>query len=245
LKGKLIALNLLLAAALGAVIWQTRARVQEADQVRKAHVGVPIRPVAPPPIAPAQKPEPPSAIKYEEVAKKNLFSSDRNDDIVVEAPKVAPPKPMPPLPVAFGVITVGGGTTASMAVKAGEPSKFVHVGESVGEFKILALDSENVTFEWDGKPLSRKIEDLMDRSNQQVASAAHGAAAVGPAAAPPPGAGQMVNNHPTAANVGTELTETSRACKPDDTSPAGSVVDGFKKAVTQTIFGPVCRWIKQ
>ncbi len=250
MKAKLIALNLLLVAGVGAVIWQARMRVQEAEQVRRAHLENQVKPVTPPPIAPAPKPDPPSAIKYEDVAKKNLFSADRNDDIVVEAPKVVAPKPMPPLPVSTGVMNMPSGVKISLAEKPGEMSRFLHTGESIGEFKIVALDAQNVTFEWEGKQLPRKIEDLMDRSNQQTASAGHPAAgnppAGGPAAPPPPAAGQqMVNNHPTAANVGTVLTETARACKPDDTSPAGSVVDGFKKVTTQSIFGPVCRWIKQ
>jgi hypothetical protein len=250
LKAKLIALNLLLAAGVGVVVWQARMRVQEAEQVRRAHLANPMKPVTPPPIAPAPKPDQPSAIKYEDVAKKNLFSADRNDDIVVEPPKVVAPKPMPPLPVSTGVMNMPSGVRISLAEKAGEMSRFLHTGESIGEFKIVALDSQNVTFEWDGKQLPRKIEDLMDRSNQQTAAnarpAAGNAPAGGPAAPPPAGAGQqLVNNHPTAANVGTVLTESARACKPDDTSPAGSVVDGFKKVTTQSIFGPVCRWIKQ
>jgi len=251
LRAKLIALNLLLAAGVGAVVWQARLRVQEAEQVRRAHLLSPLKPVTPPPIAPAPKPDPPSAIKYEDVAKKDLFSADRNDDIVVEAPKVVAPKPMPPLPVSTGVMNMPSGVKISLAEKPGEVSRFLHTGESIGEFRIVALDSQNVTFEWDGKQLPRKIEDLMDRSNQQTASNAHpagggNAPASGPAAPAPPAAGQqLVNNHPTAANIGTVLTETSRACKPDDTSPAGSVVDGFKKVMTQSIFGPVCRWNKQ
>jgi hypothetical protein len=249
LKAKLIALNLLLAAGVGAVAWQARMRVQEAEQVRRAHLLNPMKPVPPPPIAPAPKPDAPSAIKYEDVAKKDLFSADRNDDIVVEAPKVVAPKPMPPLPVSTGVMNMPSGVKISLAEKPGEMSRFLHTGESIGEFKIVALDAQNVTFEWDGKQLPRKIEDLMDRSNQQTASAgrpAQAAPAGGPAALPPAAAGQqLVNNHPTAANIGTVLTETSRACKPDDTSPAGSVVDGFKKVMTQSIFGPVCRWTKQ
>jgi hypothetical protein len=34
-----------------------------------------------------------------------------------------------------------------------------------------------------------------------------------------------------------------KACQPGDTSPAGTVVDGYKKIVEQTPFGPACRWI--
>ena len=241
MKAKLIALNLLLAAGVGAVVWQARIRVQEAELVRRAHLGTSAKPVPPPPIAPAPKPEQPSAIRYEDVAKKNLFSADRNDDIVVEAPKIVPPKPMPPLPLAYGVMTLASGSTASMAVKAGEPPRMVHIGDSVGEFRIAALDAQNVTFDWDGKQIQRRIEDLMDRSGQPMASNASapqgGAAGAGPAAPPPQPAGP--------AKPGVVLTETTRACVPGDTTPAGTVADGFKKVATQSIFGVICRWVKQ
>lgn len=238
MKAKLIALNLLLAAGVGMVIWQARVRMQEAEQVRRAHLGHPVNPVAPPPISPAPKPDPPLAVKYEDVAKKNLFSADRNDDIVVEAPKVVAPKPMPPLPLSTGVMNMPSGVKIALAEKPGELSRFVHVGESVGEFKIVALDSQNVTFEWDGKQLPRKIEDLMDRSNQQVASNAHApqGAPVIPAA----------NSTPTSASLGKDLSPSIKACQPGDTSPVGSEVGGYKKDGTPSPFGIAnCHWTKQ
>jgi hypothetical protein len=33
-----------------------------------------------------------------------------------------------------------------------------------------------------------------------------------------------------------------KLCNPGDTSPAGAVVDGYRKVVTRTPFGEVCRW---
>jgi hypothetical protein len=247
LKPKLVALNLLLAAGVGAVVWQARVRLDEAERVRRAHFANPLKAVPPPPVAPAPKPQPPSAVGYADVAKKNLFSADRNDDIVVEAPKVVPPKPMPPLPVSYGVMNMPSGMKISLAEKKGDASRFVHVGESVGEFKIVALDKKNVTFEWDGKQIVRNIEDLMDRTGQEVASNAHPQGpAAGPAAPAPQAPGGLVNSHPTRADLGPQMNATTYTCKSGDTSvPDGAVVDGFKKVTTQSIFGPVCRWVKQ
>jgi hypothetical protein len=247
LKTRLIVLNSLLTAGVFSVVWEARMQLNYAEQTRRTHLENRIKPVAPPPIAPVQKPQTPSALRYEDVAKKDLFAADRNDDIIVDPPKVEAPKVMPPLPVVYGVMTLPSGTRASMAEKAGESSRMVHVGDEVGEFKIVALDARNVTFEWDGKELPHKIEDLIDRSNHQPAPAGQNQAASAAAtpAAPPPPPPAQVNNHPTAANLGTELTASSRACQPGDTSPNGSVVDGYKKVMTQSIFGPVCRWVKQ
>jgi hypothetical protein len=152
---------------------------------------------------------------------------------------------MPPLPVATGVMKLPSGVKAFMAEKAGEPTRLVKVDDKIGEFKIVALDEQNVTFEWNGKEIQRKIDDLIDRSNRQTASNVP-AAASGSAAPPPP---PLVPTAPASslqnAKAGTNLTETSKACRPGDTSPAGTVDDGFRKVVTQSIFGPVCRWVKQ
>lgn len=247
MKPRLVALNVLLAAGVLAIGWQARVRWNDAQAARKANLNVPVRRVTPPPVTPVPKPEAPPATKYEDVAKKNLFSSDRNADIIIDPPKIEAPKPMPHLPVVYGVMTLPSGTKASMAEKPGEPSRMVKANDTIGEFKIVALDAQNVTFEWNGKQLPHKIEDLIDRSNPQTSSSAQTAAAPSGPAVPPPAAPQPkpVNANPTSADLGKELTPTARACQPGDTSPAGAVVDGYKKTVQQTIFGAVCRWVKQ
>ena len=237
MKAKLIALNLLLVAAIGAVVWEARDRIGETDREQRA-IPMP-HPVAAHP-APVPKPDSPPATKYEDVAKKNLFSSDRNDDIVVEPPKPEAVKPMPPLPIVYGVMTLPSGTKASMAEKSGDGSRMVKTGDSVGEFRILSLDAKNVTFEWNGKEISKRIEDLIDRSNQ-VASNAPAAAAP-----PPPPAAPAAPKSPTEANLGKELNPTTRACQPGDSSAIGAVVGGYRKEGQQTPFGTIgCRWVKQ
>src|SRR5665213_4381676 len=92
---------------------------------------------------------------------------------------------MPPLPVVFGVMGLPSGTKAIMAEKKGADSKTVRSGDTIGEFQIVALDPVNVTFLWDGKQISRKIDDLIDRSGNTPPAGAP-QAATGPAAPPPP-----------------------------------------------------------
>ena len=97
--------------------------------------------------------------------------------------------------------------------------------------------------------MTRKIDDLIDRSG---GTASAGGPAAGPAAppagpaAPPPPTAQMqqVNRNPTAVDMGEVMTDTMRNCKPGDTSPVGAVVDGFRKTNVATPFGPICRWMK-
>ena len=127
-------------------------------------------------MTPAPKPDAAPATKYADVATKDLFSKDRNPTVVIEPPKVEAPKPMPPLPVVYGVLGLPSGTKAIMAEKAGVASRSVHAGDTIGEFKIASLDPQNVVFDWDGKQISRKIEDLIDRSNGAGGSAIGGRA---------------------------------------------------------------------
>ena len=239
-KPKLIALNVGLVAGLGFIGWQGRVRWNEAQAERRASLNVPIKRVTPPPMAPVQKPEAVQATQYANVAAKNLFSKDRNPTVIVDPPKVEAPKVMPPLPVVYGVMTLSSGTTAMMAERPGAGSKPTRIGDAIGPFKVLAMDSRKVTFEWDGKPVERDLDDLVDHSG--AAAAAAGAAARGPAAPPPPPSGP-----PTSAVLGKEMgtpDAPARTCKDGDNSPPGTVVDGYKKTGVATPFGMMgCSWV--
>jgi hypothetical protein len=234
LKLKLFALNLILLLALGAIVWQARLHLREAKMTRRNNLNVKVTPAPPPPLTPAPKPEAAAAAKYADVATKDLFSKDRNPTVVIEPPKIEAPKPMPPLPVVYGVLGLPSGTKAIMSEKAGVSGRSVHAGDTIGEFKIASLDPQTVVFDWDGKQISRKIEDLIDRSG--------GAAPPGPAVQPagPSGPAKPVanNGQPVAAGPGPGGT-----CVPGDNSPAGTVVGGMKKNSVATPFGTVCSWV--
>jgi hypothetical protein len=242
LKLKFIALNVLLVLALVAIVWQARVRWNEAQSKRRDNLSVKVKPIAAPPITPVPKPGAAPATNYADVATKDLFSKDRNPTVVIEPPKIEAPKPMPPLPVVYGVLGLPSGTKAIMSEKAGLAIRSVHAGDTIGEFKIAALDPRNVTFDWDGKQISRKIEDLIDRSNGPGSGSAQSATvqsspAAG-AAAPPP---QPAN---VPAGPGKDVGGGYYACVPGDTSPSGTVVNGFKKESMPTPFGPKCNWFR-
>ena len=148
-RPKLIALNVGLGVGLFLLAWQAGVRWDAAQAERRANLNVPVKRITPPPMTPIQKPETVQAAKYADVAAKNLFSKDRNPTVIVDAPKVEPPKVMPPLPVVYGVLGLPSGIKAIMAERSGAQSRSVHTGEDVGEFKILALDLRKVTFEWE------------------------------------------------------------------------------------------------
>ncbi len=242
-KPKLIALNAGLALGLILIFWQARVKWDEAQAQRRANVNVAVKHVTPPPTIPAPKPEAVQAAKYADVAQKNLFSKDRNPTVVVEAPKVEPPKVMPPLPVVYGVLGLPSGVKAIMAERSGAQSKPVRTGDTIGEFKILALDLRKVTFEWDGKKLDRNLDDLVDRSGGAANATATAATTGGPAVPPPP----ATTAKPTSAALGAEVgtpDAPSRNCTAGDTSPVGTVVDGYKKTGVPSPFGVMgCSWV--
>jgi hypothetical protein len=235
LKPKLIALNVLLLAALAVIAWEGRARWKDAQAERQSSLNAKSKPAAVKTLPPAAPPAAAQPVQYADVATKDLFAKDRNPNVIIEPPKIEAPKPMPALPVVYGVLGLPSGTKAIMAAKSGGAGKSVHAGDEVGEFKIVSLDTKNVVFDWDGKQISRKIDDLIDRSS---ASAEAPGSAV--AAAPPPkpvAAGPAKSDDPKA---------TDKPCVPGDNSPAGTVVDGYRKgyAAPVTPFGPMgCHWV--
>jgi hypothetical protein len=238
LKPKLIVLNIVLVAAVAAIVWQARNSWNQAEIARRNNLHVTVKPLPPPPPAPAPKPAAESPANFADVATKDLFSKDRNPNIVIEPPKIEPPKPMPPLPVVYGVLGLPSGTKALMAEKAGGPSRPVREGDKVGEFLIASLDPRTVVFDWDGKKIQKNIDDLIDRSSQA-------AAGTGPAiAVPAANAGPAPKSAEVKAGPGKETGPGFRACVPGDSSPAGAVVDGYRKNISRSPFGESCTWVQ-
>jgi len=146
---------------------------------------------------------------------------------------------MPPLPVVYGIMTLPSGTKAIMSDRAGGASKSVREGDSIGDFKILALNAKSVTFDWNGKQVEKNIDELVDHSGGVAASAG---ASAGPAAPPPP-----PTVAPTPATLGPPSgtpDAPTRDCQPRDTSPIGTVVDVYRKTGAMTPFGIMnCNWV--
>jgi hypothetical protein len=92
-----------------------------------------------------------------------LFAKDRNPTVVVEV-KPEPPKPMPKLPALYGVMNLLDGTTAIMSEKPETRHVGVRPGEKIGEFTLVAVDRDEITFAWEGKEVTRKIDAMIDRA---------------------------------------------------------------------------------
>jgi len=248
MKRRLLILNLVLVAVAGLGVWRFRIeyrRAIERYRLLQAQPSPALPPVPPAPAPPAVQPA-----TYLDAAQKFLFSSDRNPNVIVDPPKV---KQRPPLPALFGVMNVGGGPLALMATAPGAQHKPVRIGESIGEFKLLAASGEQVTLEWESEKIQAQVSDLLvKQAPQQQAAPAQTAGPgtiTGPAALNPPQApsgsnvlnpsgrpGEFVIGGPIEGRPGTYYAPAA------DTAPAGTIHQGRRKVVRQTPFGQQAWW---
>jgi hypothetical protein len=239
LNRKLLLLNLVLLGA--AVVIGMRvhdrwiaARVRDEMMLRQVAKPQPGAPFTPPP---GQEPVQP--VTYADIAQKTLFSKDRNPDVVVEKPAPPPPKPMPALPVLFGVMNIDG-PSAILAEKADASPREYKPGEAIGPFKLVAVNEQAIVFEWENKRVERRVDELARRPESPSSDGSRsqgGGGQAAPAAAPPP-----PPQPPARPEPGVDVGGGVRACQPGDTSPAGTVSGGMRKVVTPSPFGNVCRW---
>jgi hypothetical protein len=244
LKRKLILLNLLLLAGTGFAAFKLREQYL-ADQARVAQVRRnQIKTLEPAPAVATPKPDPFTGLPYAEVAQKTLFSKDRNPTVVIEAPPPVPIKVMPPLPLVAGVMGLPSGMLALMSEKPDMKPHGVRLNETIGAFKVIGLTPQVVSFEWDGKRIDRKVEELLARAPAPAEAGNGGGSQAAASSQNPanmaaqPGA-RPVEAKPSAVVIGNAM----KACTPGDSSPAGTVADGYKKVVEATPFGNACRWI--
>jgi hypothetical protein len=206
----------------------TEARDREQKVLRKR-----IQPAPPPPIARLPVTEPVKAAGYNDIAQKMLFSKDRNPVVVIEAPPPPKPVPMPALPLFHGVVDFGDGPIAIMSEGPKGPHRDYQPGDKVGAFKLVAVNNAELVLEWEGQTITKKVDEILDRSTPPPSS--------GPAAAGRPApVAPLVATAP--AVPGGDLNGGIKACQPGDTSPGGTVADGMRKVIKPSPFGPRCYW---
>ena len=98
--------------------------------------------------------------------------------------------------------------------------------------------TEEITFEWDGQTIKKKLEELKERApvqpQQQTVAVAAPVMARTETPAPP--------QEQTPQGPGTDIGSGFRSCQPNDSNQVGAVVDGFRKVVLISPFGQTCRW---
>jgi hypothetical protein len=233
---KLVLLNavLLLVVIYGGV--QLRNQYRAAKAREAALRAVRISPAPAPPFFPLANEAPVLPSGYKDVAMKNLFHPSRDPNVPVELPPPPPPPPpMPELPRYHGQMNLGDGPMVLLVEKSGMQEKAIKPGEAIGQFKLVDVNTNDITFAWtfNGEVARRSLRELVDRAAPPAAPEARPAAAASAPAAP------VVKS-----NLGAgEITGFGfRECLPNDSSPDGTIDRGFRKTSITTPFGKSCRW---
>ncbi len=240
MRHRLLLLNVLLAALTAAGGWRLRQDWLRDHQHSSTILQTHVKPVAPPALKPVPVPAPFAAPTFADVAQKDLFSKDRNPNVVIEPIAVKPKPKWPPMPIVYGVMGLPGGMIAMMAEKPDSRSRGVEIGQKIGELKLVALNADKITFEFEGETQEKNIQDLVNRGGQSDGSSAAAAVSMNPANI----AEQNRNLPPPPPKPGIDIGNQMKSCQAGDTSPAGTVADGYRKVEENTPFGPACRWVK-
>lgn len=174
---------------------------------------------------------------YANVAQKFLFDSSRNPDLPIEVkPPPPPPPPMPPLPFFHGMMNIGNGPEIILSLKTDAAHKRVHAGDTIGEFTLVAFNSEQVELQWNDTRIVKSLAELSGHSAapQAVQESAPEAA--------------VVNERPPVVSEskgpGTENSAGERACQEGDTDAPGTERAGVVKTIGRNaLFGnEYCIW---
>jgi len=246
LNRRLVILNVALLGLAGLLVWTLRAHwsgaqaQQRAVLQRKTEPRKILAPPSPPPVKPVSPGE------YLDVASRMLFSKDRNPTVVIEAPPPKPEPPMPALPAYHGQMAIG--EPVAFLSLASTAQRGYRAGESIGDFKLVSFDRESIRFDWNGKTVERKLDELRPKETAQASPPPAPAAA--PSAVKPvtslglASGSSTTNAQPTSDDpmMGPVLSDGTRGCVPSDTSPGGTVHAGYRKDMTMTIVGALCHW---
>ena len=237
MKRRLLLLNLALLVLLAAAGWRIWQEREDARERENAVLGQFPEPAPVPPAPAVEPPQPLVAVNYIDIAEQFLFARDRNPIVEIEA---APPKPLPPMPVAHGILDLGSGPTAILSERAGDPQQGYRAGDRVGDLLLVLVTPSELVFEWEGERIRRTLAELEPEETGQAPREA--APSPEPVAAKARSAVLSASPASKASPSEIDMGGGVRACQPGDTSPPGTVVQGYRKVVSETPFGKACRW---
>lgn len=243
---RLFLLNILLLAGIAmATLKIMELREETARREEMVHASAPALPKAKGTTA-VTPPERTMAANYLDIASRLLFSKDRNPTVIIAPPPV---KTVPAFPLAYGVLMMADPPIIMMAAKKGDPQKGYRAGDVIGDYKIATFDNRTIVFEWDGQKFTKNVQELVDRDAQsaQLLNRQNVQNIPEPTAAAPATSSPQILSNAGATTQGTPGMDTGggiRACTPGDTAAPGTVSDGYRKVVSETPFGKVCRWEK-
>jgi hypothetical protein len=215
--------------------WRSQYLAEQTRERKMHNAKATQPPPSPLPALPAQPPV--QAATYINVAQKLLLHPSRNPDIAIEPPPPPPPpEPMPPLPKYHGSMNLDGVATAILSLGQ-ERFREIKPGQTIGQFKLVDVNTRDITFEWKNQQVRKTLDELLERVVVDNSRNNASAAAAQPAAPPPPPAIKS-----QIGPVGDAGVFGRKPCDPNDSYPEGAVVDGWKKSSSTTPFGKACFW---
>ena len=246
---KLLILDIVLAACVIYGGFQLRSQWVAAKARQAGMPGPAPKAASIPKMAPLPQKTAVLASGYKDIAINTLFDPSRNPNIPVDPPPPPPPpKEPPPLPSFHGMMDFGDpqGPIALITESGAAGHTEVHAGEMVGAFKLVAFNRQEMTLDWNGTVIHKRLNEGGSAQAQSKAPATGGAvlptlgiipgqAPADATPAPKPQGSQL--------GPGAEVTESTRACQPNDNTPTGAVADGYRKVVRMTALGTSqCFW---
>ncbi len=243
---RLVLLNLALLALAGALVWTLRTNWLAAKARERAVLQrkVAAKTVLAPPPLPAVKTVAPA--EYIDVAGKMLFSKDRNPTVVVEPPKPPPEPVMPALPNYHGQISIGE-PVILLSTSANAVQRSYHAGDQVGDFKLVSFDDAHADFEWKGKNVERKLEELRPKETGTQAGTQTGgpsgrtavapASASSAAATPVPSVASL--DHPSPAAAASATPAPAKAVTSLSASSNSANNSSSADTTGDSVFGPL------
>ena len=239
---KVIVLNVLLLALLVWLGMRLRASWLESKEREAAVLARAAKPgqTTAPPSVPGVNPAAPA--EYIDVAQRMLFSKDRDPNVIIDVvppPPPPPEKPVPPMPAYYGQMAIG--QPVILLSVNGAPQKSFHVGDKVGEFTLAAFDRDTLTLEWNDKTLVKNVKELTAKEPERPAIQAPPVAAA-PAANNAKSLTKMGGNTPKQDPALGPMNGRFATCLAEDTSPDGTIKDGFRKKIVPGMMGVTCMW---
>lgn len=247
MRRNLLLLDLLLAALCGLAGWRWTQYRDERLSEEMRFLGQRIPPATVNALPPQAAPPAVVAGSYIQVAQQLLLSADRTPVVIVD---VVPPKQMPALPRAYGAMDFGGGPRVVLAATPGGSQRSYSIGETIGEFKVMNITRAGIIFQWDGKPVAARYDELRDAAAEQQSRQAAGTNAAPQSVATATQAPAPVNTvQSVAASAAAQGRPGAgsgeiRPCQKGDTAPAGTIAEGYKKVITNWGMGKSCQWEK-
>ena len=236
MKQKIVILNVVLGLAAVYAAFQLRGVWLAKKSREVAHLpGPPVKAAPVLPYTPQPPGDPVLAAGYNPIAQKFLLDPSRNPNVPLPEPAPAPPPPpMPPLPKYHGQMNLGG-ISAILSEAGSSAQTAVKPGETIGQFKLVDVSTQEIVFEWNGELVRKRLDELAEKSGAAQQAPVASAANQPPPPPPPP----VIK---TPQGPGEITPQGFKVCNPNDSTADGTVQDGFRKVSYATPFGSACRW---